>query len=281
MMPTKQIYTQLRTPLFVAVLFVTVLALVDGWAAVYFKVEVEAMKTELDALKKGQEAMQKEFAKLGTQRQRRPARSNFQPVDLNTIGAPDLGDRDAPVTLIEFTDYQCPYCRRHFQNTMPLLIKNYVDTGKLRYVIREVPVESSHPLASKAAQAALCAGDQSRYWEMHDKLFGHQGPLRPEDLKSHAQALGLNAAQFDQCLESGEKRERVQEDVKAGMQAGMRGTPTFFLGLTQAGEDGKVRAIEVIRGAKIYPDFAKLIDELLARIERETTVETTASYSGQ
>lgn len=283
-MKTTNLHMQVLTPLLIAVSVVALLAAGHVPAADNLKAEMDAMKSELDALKKEQQAMKKELAELKRsgqgRRQARAQTKSFQPLDLSTEGAPYLGNQDAPVTLIEFTDYQCPYCRKHVANTLPSIIKDYVETGKLRYLVRELPVESRHPLAGKASEAALCAGDQGNYWAMHDKLFEKEARLSPDELRLHAQALGLNAAQFDQCLESGDKRVRVQEDVKAGLRAKVRGTPTFFLGLTPSEEERQFQATEVIRGAKTYPEFAVIFDKLLANAKKETAAEATVSSGG-
>ena len=111
-----------------------------------------------------------------------------------TDGAPSRGKADARVTIVEFTDYQCPFCSRYVRETYPQLDKEYVQTGKVKYVLRDLPLEAIHPLAMKAAEAAHCAGEQGKYWEMHDRLFANQTELARTDLAKHAQALGLDAA---------------------------------------------------------------------------------------
>jgi len=259
---------------------VLLLSLVAGWGMVYIKGEIGVVRSEIDTLRKNQEDIQKVLAGLQSPQPPRQMKQTFQPVELNTEGAPYLGNKDAPVTLLEFTDYQCPYCRRHAINTLPLLIKDYVTSGKLRYVIREMPVADNHPLANKAAEAALCANDQGKYWEMHDKLFEHQDQLQPEALKSHAVSLHLDADRFDRCLDSGEKRLDVLRDIQTGKQAGMRGTPTFFLGQTQLGKDDTFLTTKIIQGAKDYPDFAIVIDELLAGAAKKETPGTVDTTGG-
>ena len=259
---------------------VILLSLVSGWTIVYIKGEVESVRSEMDALRKNQEDMQKVLAGLQSPQPPRQTKPTFQPVELNIEGAPYLGNKDAPVTLLEFTDYQCPFCRRHAINTLPLLIKDYVTSGKLRYVIREIPVADNHPLASKAAEAALCANDQGKYWEMHDKLFEHQDQLQSEALKSHAVALHLDTERFNRCLDSGEKRISVLRDVQTGKQARMRGTPTFFIGLTQSGNDDTFLATKIIQGAKDYTEFAILIDGLLGGAAKKETAGTANSSNG-
>jgi protein-disulfide isomerase len=108
-------------------------------------------------------------------------------VVLSVDGAPSMGNGDAKVTLIEFSDYQCSFCGRHFSQTLPRLMTEYVKTGKVKYVLRDFPLEPIHPLAFKAAEAARCASDQGKYWEMHDRLFSNQQALGPKDLPRHAE----------------------------------------------------------------------------------------------
>ncbi len=233
--------------------------------------ELGALKAEIQALKAGQAAMQKDLTAIKEmlvratrgQSQAR-AQTKFEPQDLSIAGAPALGAADAPVTLVEFTDYQCPFCRRHFAQTMPQLVKVYVETGKLRYVMREFPIQSIHPKALKAAEAALCAGDQGRYWDMHEAFFADQRKLAPEDLKAHAEGLGLDVAGFNECLDGGKYAQRVQKDLADGVKAGVRGTPSFFAGLTDPADPTKFRAIKYLNGAQPYIVFKQAIDALLA-----------------
>ena len=149
------------------------------WAA-STKDELAELKGEVQSLKEGQAAMQKDLAdikKLLQQGARAaPSRPAFKPTEVTIEGAPVLGAADAIVTLVEFSDYDCPFCRRHKDRVMPDLVKNFVDTGKLKYVMREFPL-AMHPNAKGAAQAALCAGDQDQYWQMHDKMFENQRKL--------------------------------------------------------------------------------------------------------
>src|SRR5262249_25070646 len=118
-------------------------------------------------------------------------------------GRPNLGREDAPVTLVEFSDYQCPFCKRHFSTVYPALKKDYIDTGKLRYVFRDFPIANLHPQAKKAHEAAYCAREQNRYWEMHDLLFENSKDLSVPALKGYATKIALNDDQFNACLESG------------------------------------------------------------------------------
>ena len=134
----------------------------------------------------------------------------------------------APVTIIEFSDYECPFCGKYFQQTYPQIVKEYVDTGKVKIVFRDFPL-SFHANAQKAGEAAECAGEQRKYWEMHDKLFKNQNALEINSLKRYAKELGLNTKTFDDCLDSGKMASEVQKDFEDGQDAGVSGTPAFFI----------------------------------------------------
>jgi len=172
-------------------------------------------------------------------------------VEVDIGNAPVLGDKNAPVTIVEFSDYQCPYCERHFTQTYPQLKANYVDTGKAKIVFMDFPL-SFHPEAQKAAEAARCAGEQGKYWEMHDKLFENQATLSPENEKKWARELGIDGAKFDTCLNSGKYTKAVQDDLNYGASLGIQGTPGFF-----------VNGI-LVNGAQPFSAFKAVIDAELA-----------------
>ena len=163
---------------------------------------------------------------------------------------PSLGGSAAPVTLIEFSDYQCPYCQR-VEPTLKRLRAVYGD--KLRIVWKDFPLTQIHPQAAKAGEAAHCAGDQNKYWELHDVLFNKQQELQLDDLKRHALELGLDTASFNQCLDSSKYGARVREGMTEGSALGVNSTPTIFI-------NGRR-----LSGAQPYEVFAAVIDEELAR----------------
>jgi len=173
---------------------------------------------------------------------------------------PILGDKGAPITLIEFSDYQCPFCRRFYKETLPRLKDEFIKKGKLRYVFRDFPVQPIHPFANKAAEAAQCAEEEGQYWEMHDLLFENQEAMETENIKAHAKALGLNLVAFEKCLEEGKYVGEVDKDKNAGLSAGIRGTPSFILGPTTS--DGKIRGTLIV-GAQPYEVFRAAIQDLL------------------
>ena len=146
---------------------------------------------------------------------------------------------------------------------MPQIEKDYVNTGKVKYIFRDFPLESIHQNAFKAAQAGRCAGEQGKFWEMHDQLYANQQALSPEDLAGYAQKVGLDVPLFKQCLESGHYDEAIRKDIADAQGAGLTGTPSFFLGLT--GTDGTpVKVLRTIKGAQAYTAFKSAIDSLLA-----------------
>ncbi len=170
---------------------------------------------------------------------------------------PVLGDPNAPVTIIEFSDIQCPFCGRFFDQTLPSLKKDYIDTGKVKLVFRDFPL-SFHQNAQKAAEAAECAKEQNKFWEMHDKLFGSQdewssldGTSASAKFKEYAKTMGLTTA-FDSCLDTGKTAAEVQKDFSDGSSYGVSGTPTFYI-------NGK----ELV-GAQPYSVFKQVIDQELA-----------------
>lgn len=170
-----------------------------------------------------------------------------------------MGDEDATITLIEFTDYQCPFCSRHFEQTMPQIVKNYVDTGKVKYVVRDFPL-SFHGNAHKAGEATECAAEGGKFWEMHDTLFEAQGEWSnlsdaSAKFKEYAKAMGLGAA-FDTCLDNGTMSAEVDADLAAGSAAGINGTPGFWI----VSDDGESKSVS---GAYPYATFQAAFDAML------------------
>ena len=146
--------------------------------------------------------------------------------------APFLGDPNAPVTMVEFSDYECPFCNQFFDQTLARIKSEYVDTGKVKFVYKDFPIVSIHPQAQKAAESARCVREQlgdNGYWAMHDMLFEGQQQLGVTSFKQWARELGVNGAQFDSCLDSGKYAEAVGADVDEGVALGVNGTPTLFI----------------------------------------------------
>jgi protein-disulfide isomerase len=252
----------------------TVLTLALGvhsevWAAT--SGELEDLRDDMRALRHGQEEIKKDLAEIKKLLQERPAAAPgqpaFKPADIVVGKSAVLGEASAPVTLVEFSDYQCPFCKRNATTVLPELVKQYVDTGKVRIVMREMPIESIHQFALGAANAALCAREQGKYWEMHDLLFANQQKLQPEDLKGYAVTLGLDAAAFDSCLDESRFADEIKADQAEGQKLGISGTPSFVAGLTDKKDANKVHVTEFIRGAQPLANFQQTLDKLLKSAE--------------
>ena len=166
---------------------------------------------------------------------------------------PVIGDKNAPVTIVEFSDFQCPFCARFFTQTLPELEKEYISTGKVKLVYRDFPLNSIHPEAQKAAEAAECADEQGKWKGMHDKIFQNQQTLSVSSYKQWAKDLGLNAEQFNTCLDSSKYKDEIAKDLSDGTSYGVRGTPSFF-----------VNGV-ILRGAQPFSSFKTLIDQELAK----------------
>jgi protein-disulfide isomerase len=170
-------------------------------------------------------------------------------VAVTDAGNPAKGPADAPVTVIEFSDFECPFCAR-VNPTLAKLQEAY--PGKVRIVFRDLPLLNIHKNAGHAAEAAHCANDQGKFWEMHDRMFANQKKLSPAELKEHAAAIGLEASAFNQCLDSGKYTAEWRRDADEASRLGLSGTPAFFI-------NGRL-----LTGAQPFENFAQIVEEELA-----------------
>jgi len=225
--------------------------------------ELAAMRADLEHIKADQDLIKSQLAQILrvlSQRSVQARAPTARPVRASVADAPSLGRADAPVTIVEFSDYQCPFCQRFYNTTLAALKKDYIDAGKVRYVFRDYPLEQLHSHARKAAEAAHCAGEQGKYWQMHDALFQNQGALELPQLAERARSLGLDGATFDTCLDRG---------LAEGAAAGVEGTPGFVIGRTKTGDTVEGTPI---RGAQSLDTFRQIIEQLLARSDRDGRV---------
>ena len=226
--------------------------------------DAESLRKEIDALKAQQAEMLKsleevrEFLRAATGgRFGAPSLVNSS---FDVAGAPANGQASAPVTIVEISDYHCPFCRRHVQQTQPKLYSEYVETGKARHVFIHYPIAQLHPDAHKSHEAAMCATDQGKFWDFHTKLF--ESPAKsPEQLTALAQTAGLDMAAFKTCLDSGRHAKEVQASVERVQKLNINGTPMFLIGRTPAGSEPFTVA-KVIEGAQPYDAFKAAIDDV-------------------
>jgi len=174
-----------------------------------------------------------------------------------------LGDPNAPITIIEFSDFQCPFCRKFYKETLPQIKKEYILTGKAKFVYRDFPLVQIHPGATAAAEGTECAEEQGKFWEMHDAIFDEQerqgsGTVQftVDDVKKWAANIGLDTSKFNQCLDSGKYKQEVEKDLADGSAAGVNGTPATFI-------NGRL-----VSGAQPFAAFKAIIDEELKKLDK-------------
>ena len=185
-----------------------------------------------------------------------------------------MGDPQAPIQVVEYSDFQCPYCDRHFTNTEPLLMQYYIDTGKVFFTYRSAGnfvsgnIGGANTESQDAAAAAYCAGDQNKFWEMHDALFvnnrdvENQGSFVPKRLTEIAKIAGVNEAKFQSCFDSCKYEEQVKQDLADGTKAGMQGTPFFVITYTTNG----VAKTTTLDGAQPFSQFQVTLEGILNEI---------------
>jgi|WetSurMetagenome_2_1015567.scaffolds.fasta_scaffold02883_6 protein-disulfide isomerase len=227
---------------------------------------IEDLGDEIQALKQTVKTMEQEIQEIKYLLQDRIPTTPPQNAILDLGNSPFQGKSDAALILVEFSDYQCPFCARYARETAPLIKKEYIETGKIKHVYVDFPLESIHPLAFKAAEAANCAGEQGKYWEMHSRLFANQQKLEP--WTAHALAIGLDVSRFEACLNDAHQAEAVRLNLAEGKKAGVGGTPTFFLAYADP-KSSSVRTITKLSGAQPFAAFKSAIDKMLA--ERPAT----------
>lgn len=167
-------------------------------------------------------------------------------------GEPVIGNANAKITIVEFSDFECPYCAKYVLETYPQIKQAYIDTGKIKMVFKNFPLISIHSYAEIAAQASECANEQGKFWEYKEKLFQNQDALSASNLKMYAKDFGVNESQFNACLDSKKYANEVEQDLEDGISARVKGTPTFLIG-----EDEK------LVGAQPFSAFQKIIEEKL------------------
>ena len=209
-----------------------------------------------------EEVLDKALAKLELKilQNQLPTKQPALPVKISGDNDPIIGNADAPITIIEFSDFQCPFCARFHTQTLPLLLEEYIEQGKVKLVFRDFPIQSIHPNALPASIAAECANEQDKFREMHDMLFEKQNEwnkLEPSDTLSlfsqYASNIQLEQNAFDSCLTSGKYIEEIKNDLNDGRKYGVSGTPGFFVGNDQVGY------VE-LKGAQPFDSFKKVID---------------------
>lgn len=237
--------------------------------------DYQALRKEMDLLRERLAVLQKEVNELKAQRATPPPvaaattkaapAAAVMPVDnvvMNLARAPIRGSESARVALVEVSDFECPFCARYSTQTSPQVVREFVQTGKIRYAFVHLPI-ASHRNAFKAAEAAMCAGEQGKFWEMRDRLFANQSALALPRLPESANAVGLRLDAFNSCLESSRHAPQIQSDMAMASKFGVRATPTFFIGTIDP-KTRSFRATHKIVGAKLFTVFKGALDAAIA-----------------
>lgn len=184
-------------------------------------------------------------------------------IAVSTGNSPVEGNSNAPVTMIEFSDFQCPFCEKFYSQTLSQITQNYIDSGKVKLVFKNMPLENLHPNAKSAAMAAECANEQGKFWDYHNKLFANQNSWAnlasanaTNTFKQYASQIGLDTTNFNSCVDSGKYADKVNKDSQDGASYGATGTPTFFIGNDKKGYTKLV-------GAQPYTTFQQALDSEL------------------
>ena len=226
--------------------------------------EVATLRKDMDVIRQAEEKIEKDLEvvrDLVMGKQPPPEKAL-----LRVAGRRSLGDPFARIAIVEFSDFQCLYFGAYERETFQRIIEAYVKTGKAQYIVRNFPLDSSHPLARKAAEAALCARDQGKYWEARDRLFANQARLKTADMTDHAIAIRADPELLKECIDSGKYADEVEKDLVEGKALGVRATPTFLLGYTDAGDNTQVHVVKSLVGALPYRDFQNAVDDLLNQV---------------
>jgi protein-disulfide isomerase len=255
--PSNNIEYKKSTPTGMIIALVAIVAVAAFFAGSYFS----NLNSDVVTQSELNDAISKLESKIGSVQQA-PSQPS-QPVKISSDNDPIRGDPNAPITIIEFSDFQCPFCARFHVQTLPLLLEEYIDAGKVNLVYRDFPIQSIHPNALPAAVAAECANEQGNYWEYHDTLFEKQSSWSRLDsnaaistFSQYATDIGLEQQQFDSCLGSGKYLEEVQGDLSDGRDYDITGTPGFFIGNEEIG-------FVKINGAQPFDSFQRIIDAQL------------------
>lgn len=226
-----------------------------NWADEEILTQLGELREQVAALKEGVADLNAKLDKVGTAKPAVPSAPNSLPLPAE----PSMGDKDAEVAIIEFTDFQCPFCARHFRDVLPEIKRDYIDKGKVRYWVQDFPL-SFHKQAPSAAVAMRCAGLQGQYWPMHEALFRNASELETTLYQQLAADFGLNQESFNRCMADKGMQQKVQDSLVQGERYGVSGTPKFFVGRIKGGQLVEVTSIS---GAQGFQVFQSRLDKLL------------------
>ncbi len=226
------------------------------------KSEVDALRQEVEALKVTQAQLVKRMSGNANAPQEKPL-----PASIDLSNGPFKGAATAKVVLVEFSDYECPFCIRHFTQVMPEVEANYIQTGKIQYAFRDFPIDQLHPESIRAHIASHCAAEQGKFWEMHTRLFSKAGTHTPQDLVARAKESGLNVSAFSSCVADDKYSAAIRQSTAFAISLGASGTPFFMVGTMDPGTK-QFKPLTKLPGALPYAQFQQAIEAALAQTSR-------------
>ncbi|MGH7884524.1 MAG: DsbA family protein [Thermodesulfobacteriota bacterium] len=249
----------MKTILIILILLLAASLGISGWTLS----QISGLKAELKTQNETVAALTKEVADLKKSPLRRDRQQLEQPKEVlvSIDDDPIKGDPNAPLTLVEFSDYECPFCRKFHSQVMNKIEEDYIKTGKLKYVFRDFPL-GFHKKAVPAAIAANCAGDQDKYWLLNNFLFENPDKLETDQILEAVKNMDIDQTKFEACVKNNNHEEEIKKDMSEGTNYGVRGTPSVFLGKSG---DGKEFTGSYIRGFRPYEYYKAEIDKLLAQ----------------
>jgi protein-disulfide isomerase len=231
--------------------------------------EIAALKRQIQEMKAQQTSMERDLQAIKSLLQQAqapsaPAGDPFAGKSIVITDEPTRGNGSAKITVVEVSDFHCPFCRRQTLQTLPSLMTDYVNSGKVKYVFVDYPIAQLHPEAFRSHEAASCAGDQGKYWQMHDSLFTNAPARDAAQLTAQAKTIGLDEAKFGSCLNGGVHAASIRDSIARMQQLGVGGTPLTLIGLTPAA-GAPMKVVASVYGARPYADFKEAIDAALAQ----------------
>jgi protein-disulfide isomerase len=224
------------------------------------RADVEALKKEVEALKASQAQLARQVSGARPQQQQQ---ARALPASMDLSGTPFVGSATATVALVEYSDYECPFCIRHFTQVMPQIKQAYIDTNKVRYMFRDFPIDELHPQAIRGHVAAHCANEQGKFWEMHNRLFTKAGTHTPDQLAARAAEIGLNPSAFNACMSAEKYTAGIRQSTAYAISLGASGTPFFVVGKFDP-KTNQLTPLKAIPGAFPFAQFQAAIDAALA-----------------
>lgn len=229
--------------------------------------KLSSLEKDIENIKQNQKIILEELKAIKTILSRLPLpppQIDVRGIEIDIAGKPVIGKSVTNLVMIEFTDYQCQFCGRYSRETFPEIKKEYVDSGRIDYVIIDFPLPS-HPLATKAAEATHCAEDQGKFWDMHHQMMADQNSL--SNLLTYANALNLDLAIYEECLSSNRHADKIADDIELAKKMGITGVPGFILASRDPERLSIVKGISVMRGAMPLASFQREIDQALKNLQ--------------